>query len=110
MLDRNAALATVGGDLDLLREVGTLFLKEYPTSIAELSGAVAQRDAVSIEHNANRLKGAIALFGTGAVFQAAYRLQQQGRSGDLRHVEADLVELERLLVQLCEEIQKLISE
>jgi hypothetical protein len=38
MLDRDAALATVGSDLDLLREIGTLFLKEYPTSIAELSG------------------------------------------------------------------------
>jgi HPt (histidine-containing phosphotransfer) domain-containing protein len=110
MLDRDAALRSVGGDLDLLREVAALFLKECPTAMAKLRDAVAQRDAASIQRQAHSLKGSIALFGTDVVLQAAYRLQLQGSNGDLRHVQANLVDLERLLLQLCEDIQKLISE
>jgi hypothetical protein len=69
------------------------------------------REDGSVPHigDPHSLKGAIGVFGTGAVFQAAYRLQLQGRNGDLRHVEAKLIDLERLLVHLREDIQKLIS-
>ena len=75
MLDRDAALATVGSDLDLLRNRNAVSqgISHFHRGAERLPSA--QWDAVSIEHNAHRLKGAIVLFGTGAVFQAAYRLQ-----------------------------------
>src|SRR5260370_1302840 len=110
ILDRKAALASVGGDAELLLDLGTLFLQEYPVMLEELRSAVAKRDSDEIERAAHGLKGAVSMFGSGLAYQAALKLELQGRSGDLRHVERDLADLERFFVQLCEDIQKLILE
>jgi HPt (histidine-containing phosphotransfer) domain-containing protein len=107
VLDRDAALGCVGGDLELLQEIGTLFLQECPVAIGELRKAVTARDAAGIASTAHALKGSISPFGTGPAYQAAIRLLQRGRNGDLRHVEMDLADFEGLLERLSEEIQVL---
>ena|SRR5579872_2512288 len=109
LLDRNAALVSVGDDLDLLREVGTLFLSESPADLTELEQCVHEGNAVGIERTAHRLKGSIGAFGRGPVYQAALRLQEEGRAGKLRYVEADLAEFGQLFRQLCVEIRAFIS-
>ena len=39
VLDRATALARVGGDLDLLKEIAGLFLDEYPRALDEICQA-----------------------------------------------------------------------
>ena len=109
LLDRAAALTSVGDDLDLLREIGALFLAESPRDLAELETCVRERNPIGIERTAHRLKGSIGAFGRGPVYQAALRLQEVGRARDLRYVETDLVEFGQLFRQLCDEIRALIS-
>jgi HPt (histidine-containing phosphotransfer) domain-containing protein len=105
VLDRDAALGSVGGDLELLREIGTLFIQECPIAVGELRKAVTARDAGRIASTAHALKGSISPFGTGPAYQAAIRLLHRGRIGDLRYVEMDFADFEGLLEQLSEEIQ-----
>lgn len=110
VLDLDGALARVGGDRDLLREIGMLFLEEYPPAITELRRVVAARDPGGIERKAHSLKGSVSTFGTGVVFEAAVELERQGRSGDLAQVESNLRTFEVSLVRLCKELQALIAE
>lgn len=108
MLDHHAALRNVDGDAELLREIGILFLQEYPLALAKLRTAIDKRDPSCIERMAHSLKGTVVTFGEGAPFQAARKLQHCGRSGDLMQVESDLQELEYSLERLGREIQTLI--
>ena len=110
VLDRDTALARVGGDADLLREIGLLFLQEYPREITELRTAVGQRDAHRIERRAHSLKGSIATFGSGLAFETAFALERQGRAGDLTDVEENLDRFESVASRLCTEIQAFIGE
>ena len=45
VMDRAAALARVGGDLELLKEIAVLFLDEYPRALDDIHKALAARDA-----------------------------------------------------------------
>lgn len=109
-IDREAALSRVGGDVDLLREIGVLFLRECPSAIAELRSAVAARDAHDIERQAHSLKGSVATFGSGAAFQAALQLEHQGRNRDLTELDSNLRRFESSVECLCVELRALVSE
>jgi PAS domain S-box-containing protein len=91
--DRQALLARLGGDEDLLGEVVGLLLDESPRLLAEAEAAVAAGDAGRLERTAHRLKGAIRNFGTGAAAEAAERLEALGRSGNLDGAAAACREL-----------------
>ena len=109
ILDREAALSRVGGDVDLLREVGAIFLKECPSAMTDLRNAVAARDAQDIERKAHSIKGSVSTFGAGPAFQAALELERQGRSLDLHEVESNLQQFESSLERLCLELQMFVS-
>lgn len=109
-IDRDTALSRVGGDEDLLREIGALFLEECRPAIVELRSAVEARDAHLIEHKAHSLKGSLSTFGTGPAFQAALELERQGRSRDLERVDSNLLAFESSLEILCAELQALVAQ
>ncbi len=110
VLDLETALARVGGDEELLREIGALFLQEYPPAISDLRTAVAERDPQRIERKAHSLKGSVSTFGTGVAFQATFELEQQGRTGDLREVDSNFQRVEISLARLCNELRMLIAQ
>lgn len=109
VLDLDAALERVGGDEDLLREIGALFLQEYPPAISDLRTAVADRDSKLIERKAHSLKGSVLTFGSGVAYEATLELEMQGRSGDLSEVDSNFERAELSLARLCNELRTLIS-
>ena len=107
LLDRASALARVGGDLDLLKEIAALFLDEYPRELDEIRMALASGDAHTLERSAHGLKGAVANFGARAAVDAAFQLEQLGKAGKLDQVPVFLAELERALACLHAELSAL---
>ena len=71
---------------------------------------MAARDAQGIELKAHSLKGSVSTFGGGQAFQAAFELEQQGRSRDLSDVESSLRRFECSLDRLCAELEALVSQ
>ena len=110
ILDREAALSRVGGDVDLLREVGVLFLEECSIALTGLRNAVDARDSQSIERQAHSFKGSVSTFGVGAAFQAAYELERQGRSRNLSGVESNFQRFESSLESLCVELKTFLAQ
>ena len=106
-LDRALALSRVGGDEELLREIGQLFLEEYPTMLMRLAAAVANQDAPAVDRTAHSIKGSVANFGAQAAYQAALELEQMGRARSLGDAHRPLGELERALATLHAELQVL---
>ena len=107
LMDRATALARVGGDLELLREIAALFLDEYPRSLDDIHKALATGDAKRLEHSAHGLKGSVANFCARSAEDAAFQLEQMGRTQKLDHAPAIVVALEQALALLQAELSAL---
>jgi signal transduction histidine kinase/DNA-binding response OmpR family regulator len=81
--DKTAALKRTGGDAQLLRELVQMFLQEYPGLLAEIHAAIAAPDAPKLRRASHTLKGAVGTFAAQSACEAAERLEQMGRQGDL---------------------------
>jgi two-component system, sensor histidine kinase and response regulator len=107
VFDRATALARVGGDLELLKEIAALFLDEYPRALDEIHKALATGDALTLERSAHGLKGSVANFGAGGAVDAAFQLEQLGRAHKLDQVPPSLAALERTLACLHAELSSI---
>lgn len=107
-IDWDLAMARLGGDSELLRELAGLFLDDAPRLVSAVRRAVEQRDGKAIERAASALKGAVATFAAQAAYKAAARLEMMGLEGDLTRVpQACAVleaEVERLKVALADRV------
>jgi HPt (histidine-containing phosphotransfer) domain-containing protein len=105
-LDLNAALKALEGDRELLRRIAQIFLVQSPKLLEDVRDAVARGDAVALELAAHKVRGSLTNFGSRKAHDAAWRLEQMGRVGDLTggleaqsELESAVCELERLLVE-----------
>lgn len=105
LFDREAALARVGDDEELLAELVKIFLDDYPNNMSAIDEAVAKQDPPKLERAAHTLKGAVANFGADAVVKEAFELERQGRSGDLSHASENLTRLHAVIQQLDYELR-----
>jgi HPt (histidine-containing phosphotransfer) domain-containing protein len=103
-IDRVRLLAQIEGDVDLLREIASLFFADYPRRLGELKDAVARGDSNGVSSAAHSIKGSVASLAARPCYEAAQRLEQMGSSGDLTGVGAACAaleaEVERLKVAL----------
>ncbi|HVO97754.1 MAG TPA: Hpt domain-containing protein [Bryobacteraceae bacterium] len=107
IFDKNVALARVGGDADLLKEIAQLFLADYPKSLSDLREAIEAGDAKRMERAAHGLKGSVANFGARPAVEAAYRLETMGHAQQLADVRPVLRALELALEALRPRLEAL---
>ncbi|MGH7935928.1 MAG: Hpt domain-containing protein, partial [Chthoniobacterales bacterium] len=106
-LDRQLALSRVGGDKQLLQEIAVLFIEECPRAVGQIQEAVARGDAAKLENAAHALKGSVANFGARNAVEAAFRLEQMGRTNQISDAAGMLVKLESALAVVCAELATL---
>jgi len=93
-LDYSAALARVGGDVELLQELAGMFMEEYPKLLDAIRGGLAEQNAAAACNAAHQLKGLLAQFGAETARQAAYGVELPARQGDLATTNQNLQILE----------------
>ena len=98
--DMAAALERVDGDAGLLKELAGLFLDECPQWMAKIRQAIDQRDAAKLHQAAHSLKGSVGNFGARAAFEAAQRLETDGREQNWRRAEEHWITLEQAIGRL----------
>jgi two-component system sensor histidine kinase/response regulator len=103
-LDVPDLLARLDGDHELLEELATVFLGDYPARFAAIRSAVEQRDAGALQAAVHALRGSAATFGAPDAADAAERLESMGRRGDLNGVEAAFTNLTVRMTQLTGEL------
>ena len=91
----------------MLREIAILFIEQCPGALAEIQDAVTRGDAARLENAAHALKGSVANFGARDAVEAAFRLEQMGRTNQMREAEEMLRKLEVALSAVCRELSTL---
>jgi HPt (histidine-containing phosphotransfer) domain-containing protein len=107
VLDLEAALIRVGGDIDLLREIAVLFADEGPRVVQELREALAQDNAAAIGRAAHGLKGSAANFGAAPAVEAASQIEQLARAGRTSEIAPLIQVLEHALRALLAELEQI---
>jgi HPt (histidine-containing phosphotransfer) domain-containing protein len=105
LFDRAALLASVGGNIALLRELIQLSLdSDAPRLMTELREAAAKRDPPALEAAGHGLRGLLGELRAHPAAELARQLEAAGQSGNLTNVDARvavlLSELEPLKHQL----------
>jgi len=81
--DIKAMLEVFEGDVDLIREIGDLFLQDYPQQCTILREAIDQGHPQIVERTAHALKGSVGNFAFPAAFYTLQKLENMAREGDL---------------------------
>jgi len=110
ILDRDTALTQVGGDTELLIEVIAVFRETCGRVIEEIRTGIAAQDARAVELAAHRLKGSLGTLAASCARDAALRLEQLGRAGDLQASAHALSALEGAIERLDAELVALSAE
>jgi HPt (histidine-containing phosphotransfer) domain-containing protein len=109
-LDRNALLARVAHDRGLLAALIALYQQEAPALAEKVRNAVRSGDPLTLRNAAHAFKGVVANFAQGPTYQAAFRLEEMGRQGELTGVESALAELESAIPRLDAALNRLAQE
>jgi CheY-like chemotaxis protein/HPt (histidine-containing phosphotransfer) domain-containing protein len=105
LVDREALLDRVAGDMDLLRDVVDLFMDDSQRLFDRISEAVTVKDADELERAAHALKGSVLNFEARTVADIARNLETMGRNRDLAQAESEVVELEKQIRALRAELK-----
>jgi two-component system, sensor histidine kinase and response regulator len=95
LVDWNAALGHVRGDVDLLRELATIFLEEWPGWIAAVRDGVHGHDLEQVCRTAHTIKGSLGTFAATSAHAAAEQIEQAAREKRSDVVNAAHGSLER---------------
>jgi CheY-like chemotaxis protein len=108
--DRQGLMERCDDDVELLREAAEIFRRSHPNQIEELRAAMARGDRRAAERAAHTIKGTVGNLGGISSMEAALRLEEMARSGDLQKAPdaCDVLgrEIERLLAALAALVQK----
>jgi len=109
-LDKAQLMERVGGDADLLKEIVTIFLDDYPVLLTDIRNACEQRNPHSLEKSAHALKGAVGNFSAESAVRAALKLETMGRERNMEEAPRALAQLEREIGQLATQLGVLKEE
>ncbi len=100
LLDKESVLARVEGDLELLRELITLFQEANPRLLADIHGAVESQDGARLKTATHALRGAAGNFRAQSTVDLAQRLEDMAIAANLADAPAAVANLEKTLERL----------
>jgi PAS domain S-box-containing protein len=94
------AVKQMEGDVELLKEIAEMFLEESPVLMDKMRQAAADGDCRKLERAAHTIKGSVGNFAAKSAFDAAQKLEELGREGNLDHAQEAFETLEREIERL----------
>jgi len=98
--NRAEALARIGDDEQLLRDLCHIFLEEAPKLVEKLRQAVTDADFETVMKTAHSLKGEASYLGAARASQSARQLERWGQESNQAEVTKTFAELERDVADL----------
>ncbi|MEQ1855698.1 MAG: response regulator [Longimicrobiales bacterium] len=108
--DREALMARVESDIDLLSTLVGVFKADRPKLMSDIEEALLAGDAVALADTAHTMKGALSVFGVEPARTLAEKLEMAGKSGRVDGVRGVYEELERAIVVAEDGLEALLGE
>jgi histidine phosphotransfer protein HptB len=104
------ALARTDQDVELFQVLAELFLEHGPKDMDEIKTALDARDAAAAGRSAHRLKGAVLQFCAPAALEAAMRMEEAGKAGDVAAAAGLCGKLESELSRLLDALRQAMDK
>ena len=106
--DKSYALSRVEGDEELLSEIASLFLDDYPRLLGGIHEAIEAGDSEALERTSHTLKGALGNLVEPLEHKSVAQLEKMGRDGELANAQPAYSDLEARLARLKPELERLL--
>ncbi len=109
-IEKEELLERVDNDMEFLEETIGMFQEDYPALLEEIQTGLATGDSEAVYRAAHTLKGAISNFCAPRAEEAALRVEQSAKDGDLSTGEDQMrtlqEEIERMVLVLKQILQE----
>jgi two-component system, sensor histidine kinase and response regulator len=109
ILNRDALLERIGGDMEFLKEIAEVFVEDTPKLLTEIRSAISHGNPHALEYAAHSVKGSASNLGAERARVAAHQLELLGRKGDLEHAGEACSELEFELARFTNALNSLAN-
>lgn len=109
ILNRDALLERISGDMEFLKEIAEVFVEDTPRLMTEIRSAITNGNAHALEYAAHSVKGSAANLGAERARVVAHQLELIGRTGDLARAEETCAELEFELARFTSALNELAN-
>jgi CheY-like chemotaxis protein/HPt (histidine-containing phosphotransfer) domain-containing protein len=109
VFDEAALLRAVEGDRQLLDEVVTLFMEQYPKTMQGARDALRERRVVDLGKAMHSLRSMVGYFGATQLAHATLAVEEMSRGEDTRQLEAGLQAVESHVKRLAEGLQAYVQ-
>ncbi|MCB9063395.1 MAG: Hpt domain-containing protein [Halobacteriovoraceae bacterium] len=109
MIDKQKLLTHFDNDLELLSEIFEELRALSKRNINLLEKSIADKNFEAIEREAHTIKGACSNFFAQKVTDAAFVIEEKGRSKKSDNLENDFKVLNELVIELISEVELLIK-
>jgi len=106
-LDFSKAKAMFDGDMDLFKEIATLFVEDFPRKVELIRAGIENKDPSVVVQGAQNLKDSAGSLGADHIFDLSIRLEAMGDENRLDNVETVLAELGAAVEALRELIKEI---
>lgn len=101
VIDLNAALNRLDGDMELFKELAEMFISDCPRLMSDIKEAIASEDSTAVERASHAIKGVVGNFSAEPAFEAALKLEQMGHKGNISGADKAFIILETEIDRLC---------
>ncbi len=105
VFDFDAALASLGGEMAIFREMAAFFFRDGLNLLTEIPAAAMAGQATVVEKKAHRLNGTVLYLGAGTAVKAIARVEVLARSGDLSDIVPAIRAMEAEVMRLAEALR-----
>jgi two-component system, sensor histidine kinase and response regulator len=93
VIDIQEMIDRVDGDIDIIKEIASIYVDEVGALMEQIQSAIQARDAFLLQRNAHSLKGVVSNFAAEPARLAAFQLEQMGQENDFSSVDEALEKL-----------------
>jgi len=108
--DKKAILDRIDGDIDLFRQLISLFIQEVPNQIRQIKLAIKENDPERITLFAHTIKGSAYNIRAMELKQVAYDIEQAGKLSDIHLAASKIEALENTFDKLNTELRQVVSD
>ncbi len=105
-LNRPLILERLGGDEEIFAIMIDMYLQDLDGYCNNMGNALAAGDAAVLQREAHTVKGLLATFADDEGMQAAYRIEQQSKQGNLEGIAEQIEAVKARLLEVAEVLKK----
>lgn len=108
-LNRTLILERLGGDEEIFAIMIDMYLQDLDGYCNNMGNALAAGEAAVLQREAHTVKGLLATFADDEGTQAAYRIEQQSKQGNLEGIAEQIEAVKARLLEVAEVLKKEIA-